>query len=385
VGRRLRVLHVITRLVVGGAQENTLLTVAHLDRHLFDLTLASGPTSGPEGSLEDEVPDDVRFVRLPHLVRDPAPWRDLLALGALYRLMRGGRYDIVHTHTTKAGLLGRLAARAARVRAVVHTPHGHAFSGYLPHAASWALVRVERALARWTDRIICLTGAERDDYLALGVGRPEQLVVVHSGVPLERFARPGRDPGRCRDALGIPPAVPVVGCVARLVPVKGVDCLLEAFALVRAAAPQAHLVVVGGGPERDGLLAKARRLGLDGCVTFAGLRRDVADLLAAFDVVAVPSLNEGMGKAAVEAMAAGLPVVASAVSGLREVVRDGETGILVPPADPGRLADAILQLLRDPVLRVRMGAAGRARAESYSVARMVDALAALYRDLAPSG
>ncbi|MDR7544443.1 MAG: glycosyltransferase family 4 protein [Armatimonadota bacterium] len=385
VAGRLRLLHVITRLVLGGAQENTLLTLAHLDRDLFDITLASGPTQGPEGSLEADVPPDVRFVRIPDLVRDPSPVRDLRALRVLYRLMRDGRFDVVHTHTTKAGLLGRVAARLAGVPVVIHTPHGHAFHGYLSPLASGALVALERVLARWTDRIVCLTEAEREDYLSRGVGDPTRLAVVHSGVALERFTGPPRALSPLREALGIPEGCPVVGCVARLVPVKGVDVLLEAFAGVRSVVPHARLVVVGDGPDRAALEAQARTLHLDGCVTFAGLRRDVPDLMRLFDVVAVPSRNEGMGKVAVEAMAAGRPVVASAVSGLRDVVRDGQTGLLVPPGDPRALAAALTRLLADPALRARMGEAGRIRAADYAVARMVEALTSLYRNLAVAG
>ncbi len=378
---RVRVLHVITRLVVGGAQENTLLTTRYLDRSRYEVTLASGYSTGPEGSLEHELPAHVHFVRVPELVRNPDPLKDVVALWKLWRLMRTGRYHIVHTHTTKAGLLGRAAARLARIPVVVHTPHGHAFHGYLGPWGSAALRAAEALLACWTDAVVCLTEAERQDHLRLGVGRPDQLHVVHSGVDLARFHNPPADPHRKRRELGLPEGVPVVGCVARLVPVKGVQHLLEAVPLIRRSVPGTVVVFVGDGELRPQLEARARELGVEGAVRFLGLRRDVHELLPLFDVAVLPSLNEGMGKAAVEAMAAGKPVVASAVSGLQDVVRHGQTGILVPPADPEALARATVALLQDPERARGMGEAARRAAEAYGVEAMVAEIEALYARL----
>jgi len=375
---RIRVLHVITRLVVGGAQENTLLTVRYLDRTRYEVALASGPSLGPEGSLEAEISQDVVFVRIPELVRSPHPLKDPVALRKLYRLMRQGGYHIVHTHTTKAGLLGRIAARLARIPVVVHTPHGHAFHDYLSRAGSQALRRVEAALAHWTDAVICLTEAERDDHLRLGVGKPWQFEVIHSGVDLARFRSPLPDPEAKRRELGLPAGARVVGCVARLAPVKGVHYLLEAAPRIRASVPDAVVVFVGDGDLRPHLERRARELGVDGAVQFLGLRRDVHEIVPLFEVAVQPSLNEGMGKAAVEAMAAGKPVVASAVSGLRNVVRPGRNGLLVPPGDPDALSRAVVDLLTDPNRARRLGEAAREDAESYGVEAMVARLEALY-------
>ncbi|MDR7415104.1 MAG: glycosyltransferase family 4 protein [Armatimonadota bacterium] len=381
MSRRIRVLHVITRLVVGGAQENTLLTVRSLDRNRYELTLASGPSLGPEGSLESEVPEDVVFVRIPELTRSPHPLKDPVALGKLYRLMRQGRYHLVHTHTTKAGILGRIAARWAGAPVVVHTPHGHAFHGYLGPLGSKALRRVEAALARWTDAIVCLTEAERADHLRLGVGRPEQLEVIHSGVDLSRFCPPAVNPGAKRQELGLPDRARIIGCVARLVPVKGVQVLLEAVPRIRERVPEAVVVFVGDGELRPQLERRARELGVDGAVRFLGLRRDVAEIVPLFEVAVQPSLNEGMGKAAVEAMAAGKPVVASAVSGLVDVVRPDRNGVLVPPGDPEALARAVTDLFLHPERMREFGRAARQDAEVYGVEAMVDRLEALYERL----
>jgi glycosyltransferase involved in cell wall biosynthesis len=378
---RIRILHVITRLVVGGAQENTLLTVAGLDPRRYHVELAAGPEAGPEGSLSP--PPGVPFHLVPTLVRDVQPWRDLRALLDLYRLMRRGRYDVVHTHTSKAGLLGRLAARLAGVPVVVHTPHGHVFSGYGPRALIRIFVWAERCLARWTHSLVALTPTERDDHLREGVGEPAQWTVIPSGIPLDRFTGPG---ALRRTDLGLPEGEPVVGCVARLVPVKGVGDLLEALAQVRASGIRAHCALVGDGPLREHLRVQARALGVDDVVHFVGLRRDVPQVLPLFDVVALPSRNEGMGRALLEAQAAGIPVVASRVGGIPDVVEDGRTGVLVPPGDPRALAEALVTLLANPGLRAAMGRAAReAVGRDLGVAAMVERLDALYTSLRGSG
>src|SRR5207245_1504278 len=196
----------------------------------------------------------------------------------LYILMRRDRYHIVHTHTTKAGTLGRIAARLAHVPVVVHTPHGHAFHGYLNSAGSEALKWVERWLAHWADRIICVSEAEREDHLRLRIGPPEKFEVIHSCADIERFGRARIASSWQRRHLGLPPDGPLVGCVARLVPVKGVHYLLEALQSIRAAVPQATVVFVGDGPLRPELERRAAVLGLDGAVTFLGLRRDVPEI-----------------------------------------------------------------------------------------------------------
>ena len=386
MGARVRVLHVITRLVHGGAQENTLLTVQRLDASRYEATLASGPTFGSEGSLESLITPTLPFVRIPELVRDPHPAKDGLALGRLYLLMRRRRYHIVHTHTTKAGLLGRLAARMAGVPIVIHTPHGHAFHGYIGEAGSGALRRVERWLARHTDRIICLTEAERQDHIRLGIAPPDHFEVIHSGVDIERFKRAAGDGVRKRRELGLPAQGPLVGCVARLVPVKGVDHLLEAVPGILAAIPQAVVVFIGDGPLRPAMEARAAALGLNGAVAFLGLRKDVPDLLPLFDVVVLPSLNEGMGRAAVEAMASGKPVVGSRIGGIQDLVTDGQNGLLVPPGDPHALAGAVVRCLQDPVSAALMGRKGRTAADAYSIEMMIAKIEQLYvRCLAAKG
>jgi len=382
---KIRVLHVITRLVVGGAAENTLLTVARLDRSRYTVALASGPSIGPEGSMEDQIPVDVTFERIPELVRDPHPLKDGLAILRLYALMRRGRFHIVHTHSTKAGLLGRIAARLARVPIAVHTPHGHPLHDFLSPMWSEVLKWVERWLSRWTHRIICLTEVERDDLLRFRIGTEDRLEVIHSGVDIDRFRQARITPATTRQALGLPPEGPLVGCVARLVQVKGINFLLEALPLVRAVIPHASAVLVGDGPFRAELERHASVLGVDGAVTFLGLRRDVAEIMPLFDVFVLPSLNEGMGRVAVEALATGRPVIGSRIDGLQRVIIDEETGLLVPPADPGALAKAIIRCLTDPGLSSAMGARAQRQVECYSVGSMIAKIDHLYSQTLMAG
>lgn len=376
-----RILHVITRLVVGGAQENTVATAAGLRARGHDVLLCSGPTDGTEGSLVGRARRlGIPLVVVPDLVREVSPARDAAALVRLHRLVREGAFDVVHTHTSKAGVLGRLAAGLARSPAIVHTPHGHVFDGYFGPWATRTFVAIERACARLTHAMVAISEECRADHLRLGIGRPERFVTIPSGIPA-----PPADRAAARRALGVRQGDLVVGCVGRLVPVKGQQVLLDAFARAAAGCPNGRLVLVGDGPARENLEARVARAGLDGSVRFLGLRDDVPALLAGFDLYVQPSLNEGMGRALAQAMAAGLPVVATDAPGpLSLVGRDG-AGVIVRRGAVDDLAGAIAGLLADPAARERLGRAGRRRAETFwGEDDMVDAIERLYGEILSS-
>jgi glycosyltransferase involved in cell wall biosynthesis len=378
--RRLRVLHLITRLDRGGSADNTLLTAARTAPARFACTVAAGPSPEAGGAALVEVQArGVPVLRVPHLVRHPSPVTDLRAVGEILGIIRAGRFDLVHTHTSKAGFLGRLAARMARVPAVVHTPHGHVFYGYYGPLVTRLFAAAERWAAWRTDRLVALTVREVDDHLALGIGRPEQFRVIHSGIDFAAFdadPTPGR---QVRVELGIPAEALVVGTLGRLTAVKGQDCLVAALASL--ALPQLWLLLVGDGEERSALAAQAQALGVADRVVFAGWRQDVHRVLRAMDLFALPSLNEGMGRALVEAMYTGLPVVATAVGGVPELIVPGSTGLLVPPRAAADLAAAIRSLVADPEARARLGQQARACAAGYSAAGMVAAIEAMYDEL----
>jgi glycosyltransferase involved in cell wall biosynthesis len=370
----LRILHVITRLIRGGAQVNTMMCAAEQARRGHEVTLVTGAETGPEGSLLEEASrDPYRLVVFPDLVRDPCPSRDLRAFLALWSLMGTERFDVVHTHTSKAGILGRWAAFLRRVPAVVHTPHGHVFHGYFSSLRSRVFREAERATARVTHRMVALTEGDLQDHLEEGIAPPERFAIIPSGVTLERYRRTA-PPSR-------PEGVVTLGFLARLVDVKGPLDLLEAMARLAARYPRVRLVMVGDGPLRPVVEERIRALDLQDRVDLLGRLEDPVPALHGFDVFVMPSHNEGMGRAAVEAMAAGLPVVATRVGGLPDVVQDGLTGLVIPPRDPEALAAALTRLLDDEALRARMGQAGLARAEEYSDKVMFERLEALYTEV----
>ena len=379
----MRILHLITRLDRGGSATNTLLTVAGFPS-LFGQSLIYGRTREfPQLALN--LRQQVEMMELPDLVRSPSPLKDLVAFWKIYRLLRRGRFDLIHTHTSKAGLLGRIAARLAGVPHIVHTPHGQAFNGYAGRMLTALFVLLERWAATFTDRIIGLTDQEIRDNLERRIGRPEQFVSIPSGIDLKRFERREREPADVKASLGLSPSSRLIGSVGRLDPVKGHTYLLDAFAVLAPRFPDLHLALVGDGELLPELRCRAQQAGLTDRVLFLEWREDVPDLLLAFDLFVFPSLSEGMGRGLVEAMAAGLPIVATRVCSIPEVLAEGEAGCLVEPGSALALARGIETLLLDPELRSRLAKAARERAQSYSVETMLQKIEAVYQGLLESG
>ena len=377
----LTTLHVITRLTLGGSAENTVATMVALDAAGYPGPLAVGVAESDAGSVDDARRRGVRLLDVPALGREVGA-RDLTALVHLWRLMRARRPAIVHTHTSKAGFVGRLAARLAGVPAIIHQPHGHIFYGYYGAGRTAFYVALERLAARWTDRLVTLTERGTDEHLARGVGRRAQYRAVPSGVPTAalRAAAPSRAAARAR--LGLPAAAFVVAGVGRLVPIKGFDLLVDALPALVARVPSAHVLLIGDGEERAALEARAAALGVGERLRITGAVGDVSGLLPAADVLAAPSRNEGMGRVLVEAMAIGLPVVGTMVGGIPDVILDGECGRLVPPDDAAALAVALADLGGDAALRAKLGAAAAARAEAFSTDVAHAAMRAIYDELA---
>jgi len=381
--RPVRVLHVITRMIVGGAQENTMLSCALIDGSRFTSELLTGPETGLEGELHTE--SRARGVVLhveSSLVRAIHPVKDIVALWRLMRFMRRGRWDIVHTHSSKAGILGRVAARMAGVPSVVHTVHGWGFMPGQPPAVHALYVFLERLCARLCDTLIVVAAADREDGLAHGIGTPRQYRLVRSGIEVAAYRDVATSSAEARSRLGLPGDAFVVGSVGRLSRQKAPLDLLEGFARLARELADAHLVIVGDGPLRTAVEARIAALGLTGRIHLAGLRRDVPHLLRAFDVFALASHWEGLPRVFPQAMAAGLPVVATRVDGAADAVEDGVSGILVDVGDSAALGRALVRLASDPELRRRMGAAGRARVEEFSAERMVRQLEDIYAALA---
>lgn len=376
----------IARLNMGGpAHVAALLGGRRLDRERFESLLVHGSLAPGEASLAELAEEEgAPTLFLPALQQPVDPRKDARALARLIRLMRAYRPDIVHTHTAKAGFLGRAAALTLRPRpAIVHTYHGHVLEGYFGAAKSGLYLRLERALARVSDRLIGVSAATVDDLVRLGVAPREKFELLRIGLDLGPLAAPDQGAGQAlRAELGIGAEDVLAVFAGRLAPIKRPDLLLEALALGRIAKPRLRLAIAGDGELRPELERQAGELGISDSVRFLGYRRELAPLYAAADLAVLSSDNEGTPVALIEAAAAGLPAVATEVGGVAEAVgRDG--AMLVPPDDPPAFATALVCLAADAELRARMGAAAqRVAVGRFGAERLLRETEALYRDLA---
>lgn len=376
---RVRVGHVITRMIVGGAQETVLLAAALADRERFDPVVLTGPQTGSEGSLHEELAKrGVEVVVVPQLVREVDPRKDVAAVAALARAFRERRLDVVHTNSSKAGVVGRLAARRARVPRVVHTVHGWPFHDAQRPAANAVWRWLERAAAPLADALVVVADADRVKGLAAGVGRPEQYVTVRSGLELGLYGPDAQVRHEVRQELGLPHDARVVGAVNRLSPQKDPLTLLHACAAVLRADPDARLLLVGDGPLRGDVEREVDALGLRGQAVLPGLRADVPRLLTAMDVFVSASRWEGLPRTVLQAMATGVPVVATAADGIVDVVEDGVTGRLVPVGDTAGLTQAVGEVLRDRGRATAFASAAAARLPEFDASSMVRDLERLY-------
>ena len=382
----MRVTHIITRLIVGGAQENTVASVLGLrQKPGVEVHLLSGPTTGPEGSLEPEfarLPD--LLTRVPALVRPVHPLKDWLALRQLEKILREQKPDIVHTHSGKAGILGRLAARRAGVPVIIHHIHGPSFGPFQGPLANWIFTAAERYAARATTHFVCSAQAMTRLYLAAGIGRPEMYTRIFSGFPVEPFLNATNDLA-LRAQFGLNENHFVIGKIARLFKLKGHADLLAAFQKILPQTPQARLLLVGDGALRNEIENQVRALGLQDKVIFTGLvpPGEVPRYVGIMDCLAHLSSREALSRALPQALAAGKPVVAYDFDGADEVCLEGETGFLVRTGDIATVAQRLLQLAGDAPLRERFGRRGQQFVrENFAVEQMVDNLYALYLKLA---
>ena len=376
---------------MGGPALHVAYLTAGLRDRGYDTTLVAGSLARGEDSMAF-VADarGVEVVRIDELGREISPLRDLVATVRLARLIRRERPDILHTHTAKAGTVGRAAAVLAGRHAppiVVHTFHGHVLRGYFGPLRTRFFRLLERWLARRTTALIAVSPQVRDDLVALGVAPAERFVVIRLGIELdERVAGERNGRVESRRYLGIDPERFAVGWIGRMTAVKRTDDILVAFKRLRDEGVDAVLCLVGDGPDRPHLERRAHELGVIRDTLFLGYQEDVAPFYAAFDALVLPSSNEGTPVSAIEALAAGRPVVATRVGGVPDVVQEGEDGFLVEPGATDELADRLAELARDSELRERMGRAGRQRVlPRYAVERLVDDVDRLYRSLLSAG
>ena len=394
----MKITHIITRLVVGGAQENTVATVLGLRHRSADgssansdrieANLISGPTLGPEGSLEPElkiIPG--LLIIVPELIRAVHPLKDWLALRHLEKILREQRPDIVHTHSGKAGILGRLAARRADVPVIIHTIHGPSFGNFQNAAANFIFSAAEKYAARATTHFVVVADSMKEQYLAAGISQPGQYTKIFSGFPLEPFLAAKNDL-ELRRKLGIDPGNFVIGKIARLFKLKGHDDLFAVAPELVRQNPKIKFLLVGDGEWRGRFENLARTLGLEKHFIFTGLvpPAEVPRYVGIMDALVHLSLREGLPRALPQAQAAGKPVVAYDCDGAREVCLDGQTGFLVQPGDLTTLKNRLLQLASDAALREKLGRSGQDFVrENFAVEKMVDSIYNLYLRLAAAG
>ncbi|MDP3703696.1 MAG: glycosyltransferase [Candidatus Omnitrophota bacterium] len=398
----LKILRVIARLNIGGPARQVIELTKRLSVAPFSTVLVTGQPSPHEGDLVSQLPAQTTHMTIPELGRTLHPFRDVVAFVKLCRVLRQEQPDILHTHTAKAGALGRLAAlwynatrrgKGSRKILTVHTFHGHVLSGYFGRWMTGVFILVERWLARSTDVLVAVSPSVRDDLLRLRIGRPSQMRVVPLGLDLSVLAEVnGRHEG-LRHSLRLPPTAPLVGIVGRLVPIKQHELFLRAARRLAYADPSMRFVVVGDGERREQLVSMTQALGLEDRVRFLGWRLDLPAIYADVDCVCLTSRNEGTPVSLIEAMAAGRPVVATAVGGVPDLLGEiverargydvAERGILVQlaHADEG-VAAAVSRLLADAGLRERLTRAGREFVcERLTAQRLVQDMSALYMEL----
>lgn len=376
------VAHIITRLDVGGAQETCLQICAGLDRERFSPLIVCGPDAGSGGSLRaDAEAAGVPVVVEPSLVAPIRPWHDARAVRDLTRRLRRLAPAVVHTHSSKAGVIGRVAARRAGVPVVVHTVHGWSFHEGQPRPVASAYRTVERWCAKRCDALVVVTEVDRRLGLDAGIGRPDLYHLVRSGVSIEPPTDREARRTKIRAELGFDDGALVVGSIGRLAAQKDPLALVEVFASVVSEVPEAVLVLVGDGELRPAVEQGARDRGLGDKVRLLGIRRDVADVLLSFDVFLLTSRYEGLPRTVLEAQVASVPVVAYDVGGVQEVVVDGVTGRLVPPGRVDEAASRVTELLRDPSGAAALAEGAKEHLPAFGVQRMVDDTQALYDEL----
>lgn len=375
--RKLKIAHVITRMIVGGAQENTLLTiVGHLNKG-HEVVLITGPTSGTEGNLfKNANLPEFEIIEIPSLVREINPLKDFQAYRHIKKLCRERGFDVVHTHTSKAGVIGRAAAWHAGVKAVVHTVHGQAFHPYQSKFNNWLYRTAERFAAKRCHRIYAVAQAMIDQCVEANIAPREKYQVVYSGMDIEDFIN-ALPESELRAELNIPANVKVVGAIARLFEQKGYEYFIPVARKVLDVHPETHFLIVGDGPMRASIDAEIIKLNMKDKFHFAGLvaPSQVCRYTALMDILLHLSLHEGLPRCVVQALACGKPAVGFALDGTPEVIIPGETGFLASAGSIAEAAEGVNKILNDPALALQMGKNGRQKvAAQFAAQTMCDIL-----------
>jgi len=376
---KIKILHIITNLPIGGAQDNTLLTVERLDKQLWDVTLLCGP--GGAWMERAKNNQEIKLIVLDQLVRPIKLLSDIVAVYKIYKLLKVEKYDIVHTHSSKPGFLGRLAARLAGNSIVIHTIHGFPFNDFMNPVARWFFIFIERWMSRWTDKLITVSRLNLEKALALKLADPDKFINIYSGINFAKF-NTGPASMDLRKHLDIPEHVHTIGMVGRLSRQKAPELFIEAIPTVLEKFSNCRFILVGDGELRSRIELLSAKLGIKSQVIMTGFQEDIKQYLSLLDVFVLSSLWEGLGRSLTEAMYMRCPIVATAVEGVPELVEDGITGKLVKPGSPQDLAEAIIYQLEHPQQAAKMGEAGRRRVEDiFDIDKMIADIDLLYQRL----
>lgn len=387
--RRYKVLQITNFLDMSGMQETVLLTAGNLDQERFEAHIASNLSASRRRKLDTilarraQAMPNVILHDLPHIRWMPSPIHDLRTFLDMVRLMRTERFDIVQTQATKIAIIGRLAAKMARVPIIIHFCHGWPFQFTLiPNWLRKTFLLMEKIAAKATDQFITCDHALLEAGLEHHLGTPDQFVVIRSGMDLDEFLNVQVDKAELRQSLGLPPDGPIVGTVMIFEAKKKPELIVQIAPEIIKAVPDAHFLLVGDGEMMPVVRQLVEELGLQDRFVITGLREDVPELMALMDVFVHPAWYDVLPRAIVQAQATGTPVVATQIGGIPEVIRDGETGFLVPPRDLDALTEPVIRLLKDVELREKLGQAAReSTSESFTVEAMVDAIENVYDQL----
>ncbi len=382
--KKIKVLRIIARLNVGGPAIHVILLTAGLNPERYESVLISGIEAPEEGNMLDLAEaKGVKPIRLKYLGRELHPIRDLLTLWKLYRIIKKEKPDIVHTHTAKAGFVGRAAAFLAGVPIVIHTFHGHVLHGYFGPLKTGFFRLAERFMARFSNLIIAVSEQCRNDLIKYNISTPEHIRTIPLGLELERFRIPHLDIRKAiRQEFNIPEHAFVVGMIARMVPIKKHEDLFRAIPTVLKTHPDTYFLIVGDGERRDYLDQLSIELEITHRCIFTGFREDQEKVYAALDLVVLTSANEGLPVAIIEALSSGKTVVSTRVGGVPELIEDGKTGYIVEPEKVDSIAEGLLKAVADPEKTRTMGAdAQEDTIRKFSVQRLIQDVDLLYQQL----
>lgn len=383
ISMTISVLHIITRMIVGGAQLNTLYTSQFIDKKRFKVQILSGPQAGPEGNLFTEVQKNNIPLAIEHnLVREINPIKDFLAFLQIIRFIKKNKFLIVHTHSSKAGFLGRLAAHIANTPIIVHTVHGWSFHQYMSPFKRYLYITLEKIAARYSDALIVVTKLDISKGIESGIASQEKYHLIHSSIPVENFEPKTVNRDFIRHELGIPTNAIVVGSLGRLSTQKNPLTWLRIAELIHAARPNVYFLMVGDGPMRDQVEEFIFKSNLQDNIILTGLRKDTSKMLKAMDIFLLTSLWEGLPRVIPEANLMKIPVIAFDADGIKEAIIHKKTGFLCSPGNINQIVNYCILLIDDNKLRKKMGEIGRDFAlKNFNLHDMIIEIEQLYEKL----